>query len=133
MTVYFADLDDYGKGADIDIYLNKYRLYFEQKYTVQAIIEAIHKHCESKNHIPKVADIKNILQPIKPEITQAEYVQACRAWEREGYHTFGCQHYDLKKAYEKQESDKRNQPQKIEYSNEMLEIASSAVKRFGNE
>lgn len=107
MAVYFADLDDYGKGADLDVYLNKYRLYFDGKYSVSAIVEAIHKHCERKNHIPKVADLIAILNPEKPKITQAEFIHAKKQWELEGYKPFSYYGQTVKE-FEAQEEKSRN-------------------------
>lgn len=130
MTVYFSDLDDFGKGVDIDIIMQKYRLYFENQFPVEAIIHAIHVHCENSPVIPKVSHLKEILSPTPPRITEAQYVQACKEYERNGFNQF-TDAYDLKKAYEAQEVAKReNHEIKCD---KIKEIAGSAIKRIGHE
>lgn len=107
MAVYFSDLDDFGKGVDINAILQKYRLYFEKKFTVNQILNAIHAHCERKTTIPKVADINAILNPEKPKITQAEFIHAREQHAAEKYPAHGY-YGGIIKDYEAQEADARD-------------------------
>ena len=64
MPVYFCDLDDYGKGINFEMLLNKYRFYFEKKYSTEEVINAIHQHCKISGIVPKVCDLVPILSKI---------------------------------------------------------------------
>lgn len=106
MTVYFSDLDDFGKGVDVKTILAKYRLYFEGKFTVGQIIGAIHKHCERKTAVPKVADINAILSPEPEKISTAEFIHAKEQWKAEGYPAFSY-YSQIVKDYEKENAEDR--------------------------
>jgi|AKVG01.1.fsa_nt_gi hypothetical protein len=85
MMVYFVDLDDYGKGVNIETTMEKYRLYFDKLYTVDQIINAIHEHCGKKSKIPKVCDLEPILNPQPAVVTESQYIEAQKAQEKNGY------------------------------------------------
>lgn len=82
-------------------------MYFEGKFTVNQIINALHIHCERNSVIPKVSHINDILNPAKPKITQSEFIHAKEQWKLEGYPSYSY-YAGIVKDYEKQEGDVRN-------------------------
>jgi hypothetical protein len=130
MTVYFCDLDTFGKKIDVEILLEKYRIYLESKYTVEQVIYAIHKHCEREGNVPKVGDINAILNPEKPKITQAEYIAAKEWQKRNNRYDEWTDAYDTIKAYEDQEKTERDNF--LIQCEELKQVAGNAVKRIEN-
>ncbi len=128
-TVYFSDLDDYGKGVDMKVILKKYALFFEGKYTVDQIIRAIHTHCLQSNVIPKVSHLEQILNPETPRISSTEFIHAKDQWAKEGYPEFSY-YAGIVKQYEKENSEERTKARPIEDS-EVLAIVQNSIKRIG--
>lgn len=128
-TVYFSDLDDFGKGVDIKLILQKYALFFEGKYSVEQIIKAIHTHCQKSTVIPKVANIEAILNPPTQKISQAEFIHAKDQWAKEGYPEFSFYAFQVKQ-YEKENNEARAPITPIE-NQDVLKLAQSSVKRIG--
>ena len=78
----------------------------EEKYTVEQVLCALKQHINTNSTFPTPADINNLLDPPAVEITQAQYVEACKAYAREGYKMF-CGHKDTMDAYVKQQAEKQ--------------------------
>ena len=85
MTVYFSDLNTYGQTINLGMIFKKYKMFFEDKYSIDQIIFAMHRHCEQSPDFPKVCHIEAILNPKPPRVTEAQYVQAQRWQERNGF------------------------------------------------
>lgn len=110
-------------AARMDFWIQK----LEDRFTVDQVLWALDRYTDRRQTVPVPADIINILDPEKPRITQAEFIHAKKQWEQNGYHTFGCKYFDIVKDYEAQESEGR---EKVEYPEELLKIAGSAVKKI---
>lgn len=106
MAIYFSDLKDYGRGVDLEVILQKYKIYFEKDFSVEQVIAAIHRHCERSTEIPIVADLMAILAPEEKKITQAEYVNAQKAQERNNFPMYSAEAV-LIRDYEKQQEEDR--------------------------
>lgn len=129
MTVYFSDLKEYGQDINLKLMLNKFRVYFEAEFSVDHVIWAIHEHCKRSREIPRISDLMAILKPEPPKVSEAQYIQAVKEYERNGFNQY-TDAYTTKKAYEDQQTDKREQ-HKIT-NEQILAIAGNAMKRIGN-
>ena len=128
MTVYFSDLTDYNQGIDMDMILNKYKIYFEGKFSIDHVIYAIHEHCKRSKEVPRVSDLNAILDPEPPKTTVGEYLQAKKEYERNGFNQHSSE-YQVIKDYEAQ---KEAEKEKFNITNQrILEIAQGAIKRIG--
>jgi hypothetical protein len=127
MTVYFSDLKDYGQDVDLDIILTKYRIYFEQEFSTEQVIYAIHRHCERSIEIPRIGNLMDILKPQTPVITEAQFIEAQRWQERNSFPMIS----DAKETIElyKAQNAKKRQDHKIQ-SDEIKAIASNAIKKI---
>lgn len=106
MAVYFSDLDDYGKGVDLNAILEKYKLYLQGKFTVEQVIYSLHVHCERKRIIPKVPDLLDILDPVKPKITQSEYISALDYQKRNNYPIYSAEAILIREYTAQQDEDR---------------------------
>lgn len=129
MTVYFSDLDNYGREIDNEMILNKYRIYFEKSFSTDQVIHAIHTHCETKTIVPKVSDLMEVLNPKPMEITQTEYFHAKKQWELSDYNQFS-RHLDVIKAYEKQSQIKASSHIPMD-NPDVLKLVNNTIKRIG--
>lgn len=96
-------------------------------FTADQVCYAMKKHLLTNDDFPKPCHIVEILQPKEKLITEAEYVQACKWQERNGFPVFS-DALDIIEAYRKQNNETRKQ-QRIE--NEKVQaMVSNSVKRI---
>lgn len=126
--MYFSDLDDFGKGVDIKLILQKYAMFFEGKYSVDQIISAIHQHCLKSTVIPKVSHLEAILSPEPPRISQAEFIHAKDQWAKEGYPSYSANAMIVKQ-FEQENQEERAKAKPIE-DKRVLEMIQGAVKKI---
>lgn len=127
-TVYFSDLDDFGKGVDIKLILQKYALFFEGGYSVDQIIQALHTHCLKSTVIPKVSHLEAILSPEPVRISQTEFIHAKDQWAKEGYPKYSY-YAGIVRDYERENHEERAKDKPIE-DNRVLNIINSSIKRI---
>lgn len=105
----------------------KYRIYFEQEFTVEQIVFAIHEHCKRSIAIPRVSDLMAILKPEPPKVTEAQYIEACKWQERNGYPAFS----DAKDIKDRYEAQKAEGQEKFDIQcDKVKEIAANTLKRI---
>lgn len=75
---------------------------------MQQVIYALDKFTDENNSIPAPADINAILNPRPPKISTAEYVQAQRWQERNGYPMFSEARSTIE-AYEEQRREENEE------------------------
>lgn len=127
MTVYFSDLTDYNQGIDLEIIFTKYRIYFEGKYSAPELIFAIHEHSLIAKEFPRVPDLLKILNPEKPKITEAQFVEAQKWQERNGFPMFS----DAKTTIERYKAQENQKQQDYEIKSEKIKsLVSDVVKKI---
>ena len=94
----------YGKKMDAKVVMKGWEIKLAGKYTVDQVLYALDQYTNQHDDFPTPANIIQILEPEKPRITQAQYIQACKEYEAGGYNKYSDAGL-LKRAYEKQEDE----------------------------
>jgi len=105
-----------------------YKMKLEGRYTMAQIIYAMDIFTDSNNQVPVPSDIINILNPVKPKITQTEYITAKENWAREGYKSH-CYYLGVMREFEAQEGEQRNEAQPIT-DEKVLSLVNNSIKRI---
>jgi hypothetical protein len=129
LTVIADGQKAYGKEINVKHIFEYFKFKLEGRFSVDQIVFAIQKYTDAKNDIPAPADIIKILNPEAPKVTEAQYYQACREYERSGFNEF-TDAYETKKLYEQQANQAREN-----FTLENAQIQSlviGSVKRIGN-
>lgn len=106
LTMTYKGQNTYKEPLDIADRVLFWRFVLEEKYTMDQVFYAVKEFVKNNSNMPVPADINNILNPPKPEISQAEYIAAKDWQKRNGYPMFS-DALDTIQAYEKQEQGKR--------------------------
>lgn len=117
----------YGKEINIKSVFLYFQLKFEHRHSVEELIYAIGKYTDRKNDIPAPADIFEILNPTPPRITEAEFVEAQKWQERNGFPAFS----SAKMLIEDYRAQQEEQRESFRLENKTLQqLAASSVKRI---
>jgi len=108
----------YGKQYSLKDVLAYYRYKLEQQhgFTVKQVLFAIEQYTDKIDDVPVPADIIKILNPQPPRISEAQYVQAQKWQERNGYPMVSDALIVIEKYQEQQKNDE------IKYQNEIETI-----------
>lgn len=98
----------YGRTLDVKLVMSGWEMALSNLYSAEQVCFALQKYVLVKSDFPAPSDINLILNPPKPEITQAEYIAAKDWQKRNGFPMFS-DALDTIKAFEKQESRKRQE------------------------
>lgn len=96
----------YGRDYSVSDTFAYYELKLQSRYSAEQILYAVDKYTDTKNDIPAPSDIINILNPEAPKITEAQYVNACKEQERNGFPAFSAESVIIEN-YGKQNSDEQ--------------------------
>jgi len=117
----------YGKDIDIKPTLQAWEFLLDD-YPANSVIEAMKVYMKTSSDMPTPADIIAILSPVKPKITQAEYIHAQKQHALEGYPMHGY-YGGIIREYEAQEADGREKP--LEIADSLKQSIGLDVKRIG--
>ena len=117
----------YGKNVELQPLFAYFKLKLESRFSVDQVIYALNKYTDSKNDIPAPADIINILNPPKPRISEAQFVEAQKWQEKNGWPMFSDAQETID-LYRQQEKDARDS-HKTEV--QRIEQAGSGFKQIG--
>lgn len=107
-----------------------WKFVLQGKYTMAQVLHGLRLFMEINPSMPVPANVNAILNPAKPRISEAAFVEAQKWQERNGFPMFS-DALDVIEAYRVQEADAReNHTVKCD---KILQIAGSAVKRIGHE
>jgi hypothetical protein len=112
ISVVVTQQNDYGKEVNVIDTIEYFKMKLQSRYTVDQVIYAIDIFTDRSDRIPTPADLIKILDPEQPRITEAQYVEACRYQERNGFPSYSDAAL-IKKQYEDQEKDRREEAQPI--------------------
>lgn len=119
----------YGKEINLKDIFDYFKIKLEGRFSVAQVVFAIQKYTDAKNDIPAPADIIKILNPEAPKVTEAQYYQACREYERNCFNEF-TDAYETKKLYERQANQAR---ENFAIENQQIKsLVSNSVKRIGD-
>lgn len=96
----------YGKTADQIVEMAEAFAFFTRGLPFDKLCVAFVAHVELKQELPTPADINMAVNPPKPEISLGEYLQACDYQKRNNFPLYS-DAYEIKKAYEAQQLEKR--------------------------
>lgn len=126
LTVIIEGQNAYGKKYDLENIFNYMRLKLERKFTVDQVLFALDLYTNRNDDIPTPSAIINILDPQKPRITEAEFVEAQKWQEANGYPMFSAAKETIDE-YKKQQSEGREE---FKMPEEFLSLAKNAIKRI---
>lgn len=109
----------YGRVINAKVVMRAWQRKFIQRFTVDQIIYAIDKYSDTRDDFPSPANIINILEPQEPLITEAQYVEAQKWQQRNGYPIFS-DAKDIIEKYKKQNED----------NHESYKAATSEIKKL---
>lgn len=119
----------YGKEYSVKDTFAYYELKLK-RFSAQQVMHALDKYTDKRNDIPAPADIINILSPEEPKITEAQYVNACKTQERDGWPMYSVAQFTIED-YRRQ-NDKKREEFKIE-NEEIARLVNNSVRRIGRE
>lgn len=118
----------YGRTLDPALVMQGWEAFLSDEFTADQICYALKKYAlDVGDDFPTPKNLKAILCPEKPRITEAEFVAAQKWQERNGYPIFS-EAKDVIDAYRAQEHEQRNQ-YKVE-CDKVRRIALESVKRI---
>lgn len=126
LTVLVKGQNAYGKQHNLGDLLAYMRFKLERKYTAEQVLYAIDQYTNRHDDIPTPADINNILDPEKPRITDAEFVEAQKWQDANGYPRFSAA-FETIQEYKKQNSEARSD---VRLPEKFMEIAAQSLKRI---
>lgn len=94
---------------------------------MQQVLFALEKYTDEKNDIPAPADIIKLLTKEPPRITEAEFIEAQKWQERNGFPMFS-DALDVIRGYKEQQRSKR-QEHRIECK-EIQALVSQSIKKI---
>lgn len=112
LTFAYKNSDTYGQPLELQSRVDAFKFCLEGEYDVEDILGAIKQHMKKSSEMVKPSHVNLILSPVKPEITQTEFIHAQKQWERDGFKAF-CPHKEVIDAYRKQEEDVREEHAQI--------------------
>lgn len=118
----------YGKKHDLAHLLAYYEFKLQRRYSVAQVLHALDIYTDRHDDIPTPAGIIAILSPEPPKITEAQYVNACKWQERNGYPIFSDAR-DLIEEYHRQNNPDNTVP-KIS-DQRIAGIISASVNKVG--
>lgn len=98
----------YGRSFNAESVMSlwEWKLKKKRGFTVEQILYAIDVYSDKRDDFPSPANLIAILEPEEPEVSRAEYVNACQWLERNGWPMIS-DAGDTKKKFEDQEKQKR--------------------------
>ena len=78
----------YGRKHNLEDMISYFGLKLSKRYTVDQVIYALDIFTDKYDDIPTPSDVIKILNPEKPKITEAQFVEAQKWQERNGYPIF---------------------------------------------
>lgn len=96
----------YGRQCDALLVMQGWEWKLAGKFSVEEILWALDKYSDTRDDFPSPSNLIGILRPEEPKVTQAEYIQACKELEQNGYNQFS-DAYDVKKLFESQQREER--------------------------
>lgn len=122
----------YGKEYSIRDTLAYYRMKLEGRFSVNQVLHAIEIYTDKKNDVPAPADLIGILSPESPKVTEAQYVQACKWQEANGWPMFS-EAQDLIDDYRAQNAEEKDKYKTAVIENDKVKsLVQNSLKRITN-
>jgi hypothetical protein len=115
----------YGRTIDAKVIMRAWQRKFINRFTIDQIIYALDKYSDKRDDFPSPSNIIEILEPQAPVITEAQFVEAQKWQERNGWPIFSDAQITIDK-YRKQNDDKHT-AFRIE-KQEIQSLVSDSVK-----
>ena len=81
----YKNSDNFGQPLELQSRIDAFRFVLEDDYTVDEVLYALKIHMKEATEMVKPAHIHKTLSPDVVKISTAEFVQAQRQYEQEGY------------------------------------------------
>jgi len=85
LTFAYKTQNNYKEPLDLKDRVLGWKFVLEEDYTVTQVLSAIKQHMKTSPVMPVPADIGAILSPPEPKITEAQFVEAQKWQERNGW------------------------------------------------
>lgn len=96
----------YGQSMDAKLVMQGWELKLSGRFTVDQILYALDKYTDRRDDFPTPANLIQILEPEEPKVSEAQFVEAQRWQERNGYPMFS-DAKDTIERYKRQNEEKR--------------------------
>lgn len=97
----------YGRKLDVKLLMRGWEMVLADKWNGPQICYALKEYAiKGGDDFPSPKNLADILVPTEPKITEAQYVQACKAQERNNFPIFS-EDLDIIHAYRKQNDEVR--------------------------
>lgn len=116
----------YGKQHNLGDMFAYMRFKLERKFPAEAVLWAFDQYTDRQDDIPTPSDINNILDPVKPKISDAEFIEAQKWQEANGYPRFSAAYQTIQE-YKIQNSEAR---ESVKLPENFLQIAAQSIKRI---
>lgn len=127
LTAVYKTQTTFKEPLELEDRLAGWKFVLEEDYSVEQILWALKRFMKLSPNMPVPADMVKILNPAPPRVTEAQYIQAQKWQERNGYPMFS-DAKDIISTYEKQDIIDRGAHQEV--SEEIRLLAGNSVKRL---
>lgn len=117
----------YGRKVNAKLVMKGWENNLSSEYTGFQVAYAVNEYSKKHEDYPTPKGIRDILNPQEPEISDVEYLQACKEYERNNFNEFS-NAYDIIQKYKNQKNQKRENF-KIECE-EIKKIVSQSYKQI---
>jgi len=129
LTFAYKAQNTYKEPLDLEDRIEGWKFILEDEYSIEQVLWALKKFLKNNPTMPVPADMIAILNPPKPRITEAQYVQAQKWQERNGYPVFS-EAKDIIEAYNAQEQELR---EAYDTASEVIKnLSANSVKSISN-
>lgn len=116
----------YSREFDAKLALEAWEAKLSHRFTADAVLYALDVYTDKKDDFPFPSSIISILEPEPPRITTAQYIQAQRDQERNGYPIFS----DAKEIIDAYENQERQDRKNHQMRQDNLNTLSSGQRRL---
>ena len=98
----------YGRKIDAKLVMRGWQAILAPQYSGEQICYALVEYAKKSDDFPTPANLIAILNPQEPQVSEAEYIQACKMYEKNGYNQFSNEK-DVIDRYKQQKNEKREE------------------------
>lgn len=129
MTFCYKTQRTFAEKLELQDRVRGWKFLLEENFSVDQVLGAMKKFMQTSGIMPMPADIVAILRPASPRITEAQYVQACKAQERNGFPAFSYEDAIIREYRKQNEEDFVQQNREQIPDSRIAGIISKSVTR----
>lgn len=118
----------YGQNKDVKAVLRFWERKLSPEYTIDQVAFAFDKFTDDNSGFPTVSDIKKILKPKAPQVTEAQFVEAQKWQEKNNWPMFS----DAQMVIDRYRLQNKEKQEEHEIENSKIsQILNKSVKKIG--